>query len=116
MCNINVRISQLVNYAQKKNWISENDRIWAANRILEILQMNGFDGLMEHTEEAPVHEILEGLCDYAYENGIRSFLEIFKLSRSLQLKQLQLLSRSIGLDGFLSCKEFYFTKLFVGYA
>ena len=70
MCNINVRISQLVNYAQKKNWISENDRIWAANRILEILQMNGFDGLMEHTEEAPVHEILEGLCDYAYENGL----------------------------------------------
>ena len=55
------------------------------------------------------------LPDYVYKNGILSFLEI-NLSQSLQLKQFQLLSRSIRLDGFLSCKEFYFTKLFVGYA
>ncbi len=64
-------ISQLVEYAVQKEWIKEEDRVWAANRIIEALGANGFDGLEEvNAELPPIQEILNELCDYAYENGI----------------------------------------------
>ena len=65
-----LRISQLVEYGVRKGWLEEEDRVWAANRILEALQMNGFDGLVEVDELPEIQEILNGLCDYAYEQGI----------------------------------------------
>ena len=64
-------ISQLVEYAVRKGWIEGSDRIWASNRILEALHMDGFDGLTEIEGELPqIQEILDGLCDYAYEHGV----------------------------------------------
>ncbi|MBE6109172.1 MAG: UDP-glucose--hexose-1-phosphate uridylyltransferase [Erysipelotrichaceae bacterium] len=64
-------ISQLVEYAVQKEWIKEEDRVWAANRIIEALGANGFDGLEEvNAPLPPIQEILNQLCDYAYENGI----------------------------------------------
>ncbi len=64
-------ISQLVEYAVRKNWIEDADRVWASNRILEALHMDGFDGLIETEGEIPqIQEILDGLCDYAYEHGV----------------------------------------------
>ena len=39
-------ISQLIEYAVRKGWISDTDRIWAANRILAALHMDGFGGLV----------------------------------------------------------------------
>ena len=64
-------ISQLVEYAVQKEWIKEEDRVWAANRIIEALGANGFDGLEEvNADLPPIQEILNELCDYAYENGI----------------------------------------------
>ncbi len=39
-------ISQLIEYAVKKGWLTEDDRIWAANRILSALHMDGFEGLV----------------------------------------------------------------------
>ena len=64
-------ISQLIEYAVRKGWIGRADRIWASNRILEALQMDGFDGLSEiEGELPPVQDILDRLCDYAYEHGV----------------------------------------------
>ena len=65
-------ISQLIEYAVRKQWISEPDRIWAANRILSALHMDGFEGLVPtgESELPPLQEILDHLCDYAYEHGV----------------------------------------------
>ena len=67
---LELKISQLVNYAVQKNWIQQSDRIWASNRILDALKLHDFDGLVE-TEDLPdIQEILDPLCRYAFENGI----------------------------------------------
>ena len=64
-------ISRLVEYAVRKNWLEESDRIWASNRILEALHMNGFGGLVPvEGELPPIQEILDELCAYAYETGV----------------------------------------------
>lgn len=64
-------ISQLIEYAVRKNWLKDADRIWASNRILEALRMDGFGGLEEATGELPpVQDMLDRLCDYAYEHGV----------------------------------------------
>ena len=64
-------ISQLIEYAVRKNWIRDADRIWASNRILETMHMDGFGGLAEVGGELPpIQEILDRLCDYAYEHGV----------------------------------------------
>lgn len=65
-----LNISQLIEYAVRKGWIEESDRIWAANRILEALHMNGFEGLVPVDKLPEIQDILNGLCDYAYEHGI----------------------------------------------
>ena len=67
-------ISQLTEYAVQKGWIENTDRVWAANRILEALDLNGFDGLIPREnlpdELPPIHEILEALCADAYKRGV----------------------------------------------
>ena len=64
-------ISQLIEYAVRKKWIENSDRIWASNIILEALHMDGFEGLTEIEGELPqIQDILDGLCDYAYEHGV----------------------------------------------
>ena len=35
-------ISQLIEYAVRKGWLEESDRVWASNRMLEALRMDGF--------------------------------------------------------------------------
>ena len=64
-------ISQLIEYAVRKKWMEDSDRIWASNRILEALRMDGFDGLVDIEGELPqIQQILDGICDYAYEHGV----------------------------------------------
>ena len=64
-------ISQLIEYAVRKKWIEDSDRIWASNRLLEALHLDGFDGLIEIEGELPeIQDILDGLCDFAYEHGV----------------------------------------------
>ena len=64
-------ISQLIEYAVRKKWIEDSDRIWASNRLLEALHLDGFDDLVEIEGELPeIQDILDGLCDYAYEHGV----------------------------------------------
>jgi UDPglucose--hexose-1-phosphate uridylyltransferase len=67
---LEIEISRLVEYGVRKQWIAPEDRIWASNRILEALGMNGFDGLVDPGELPPIQEILNPLCDYAYEHGV----------------------------------------------
>ena len=55
-------ISQLIEYAVRKKWIEDSDRIWASNRILEALHMDGFNGLIDIEGELPeIRDILDGL-------------------------------------------------------
>ena len=64
-------ISQLVEYAVRKGWINDADRIWASNRILEALHCDGFEGLVQTEGELPpLQDILNRLCDHAYEHGV----------------------------------------------
>ena len=64
------RISQLIEYAVRKGWIEDRDRIWASNMLLSILQMKEFGGLLAVDELPALQEILDALCDSAYERGI----------------------------------------------
>ena len=64
-------LSQLIEYAVRKHWIEDSDRIWASNRIIEALGADGFEGLETvEGELPPLQEILDTLCDFAYENGV----------------------------------------------
>ena len=63
-------ISQLIEYAVRKGWLADADRIWAANRILEALHLDSFGGLVPVGELPPIQDILNALCDYAYQAGV----------------------------------------------
>ena len=63
-------ISELIEYAVRKGWIQDSDRVWAANRILAALKMDGFEGLVPVENLPPIQEVLDHLCDYAYEHGV----------------------------------------------
>ena len=66
--NISTRITQLVDYAVKKELIDNADRIYMTNRLLDELCISDY----EHTDEdeAELEEILGDICDYAFENGL----------------------------------------------
>lgn len=65
-------ISQLVEYAVRKGWMCDADRVWASNLILEALHADGFEGLeaVDETVLPPINEILDGLCDIASEHDV----------------------------------------------
>ena len=64
-------VSQLIEYAVRRNWLKDEDRVWASNRILEALQADGFSGLVPADGELPpIQEILDRLCRYAFEHGV----------------------------------------------
>ncbi|MBR5528603.1 MAG: galactose-1-phosphate uridylyltransferase, partial [Clostridia bacterium] len=69
MKNTENSIKQLVEYAINNGMISGTDRTWAANRLMEIL---GIDEISEETapKNDNLEEILDDLCDYAFENGL----------------------------------------------
>ena len=66
---INKNICELVNYAVKSKVITERDRIFAVNRLLEVL---GLDEFVEcdKVEERPLEDILKDMIDYAAEKGM----------------------------------------------
>lgn len=67
--NINEAISGLVNYAVQKGLISSDDRVWAINRLLPALGLDGYDE-PEVQGEHSLEELLSALLDYAVANGI----------------------------------------------
>jgi len=66
--SINYLINQLVKYGVNEGLIEEYDAIYCANRLIDIFKVNTFE--FEETEEIAIHELLDKLCDYAYENKI----------------------------------------------
>lgn len=68
METIHTRITQLVSYAIKNALIGEEDRAWAVNLLLDKLGLSDY----EPTEcaDAPLEEILSGICDFAAEAGL----------------------------------------------
>lgn len=66
---INKAIKQLVEYGLSKGLIYETDKIYARNRILEVLQL---DEYIEPTdnENADLQKILKDLTDFAFKKGL----------------------------------------------
>ena len=60
-------INALAEYAVHTGLIGKEDRIWAVNRILEIMEL---DEAGAGSVDAPLHEILEALTDHAVERGL----------------------------------------------
>lgn len=66
---ISERIKQLVDYGVKNMLISEADRIYTTNTLLDILGEQSYDDPGE-VPAAPLEDILCALCDIAQEKGI----------------------------------------------
>lgn len=66
---MNKRIKQLVNYGIENNLISEFDRGYVTNLLIDVLGMSAYTEAGE-VEKADLCEILGDMCDYAVENGI----------------------------------------------
>lgn len=70
---INQYIAALVEYGLNCQLISLEDKIYTTNLILEALHLEDYEEPESGTEalqEIPLEEILKGICDYAYENGL----------------------------------------------
>ena len=61
-------LDALVNYAVDCGLIEDEDRVYAFNCLLELMELDSADG--EGTITAPLHEILDALCDDACRRGI----------------------------------------------
>lgn len=70
MRDINVLIRQLVNYGIAKNLVAKEDEIYTINRILEVLKIDEYTEPETEPKETELEQILAGILDYAYENGI----------------------------------------------
>lgn len=71
--DVNLLIDQLVLYALRQKLIAPRDRVWAVNRLLEVLHLDEYKptGFCGKTPEYPC-EILSGLCDFAAQKGLIS--------------------------------------------
>ena len=65
---IDTYIAELVRYALDKGLIEEDDRIWAANRLLTALGLDRWEA-PEVTEARPLEDILKDILDWAVANG-----------------------------------------------
>ena len=65
---INQLITALVDYSLNKKLITELDKTYTVNRIIEILNLSEYE--YEACEEKELNVILDGICDFAVEQGI----------------------------------------------
>ncbi len=63
-------IKSLVLYGEKEGLIDPADRIWAQNRIAEVLELDSIDDTAIAAEDADLEELLNILLDYACQNGL----------------------------------------------
>lgn len=68
--NIFEAINSLVAYAIRENLIEKEDRVWAVNRVLEVLSMDSMETDAPVNENAGLEEILGVILDYAVTNGL----------------------------------------------
>lgn len=66
---MNQEIYNLIEYALAHDLIGQEDRLWATNRLLEVLHLDAYE---EPTavSETELEPILDALCDAAVENGL----------------------------------------------
>lgn len=66
---INYLINELLAYGIKNNLISDLDEVYSANLLINLLKLDKFSK-EEVTTNRRVDEILDDICDYAYQNNI----------------------------------------------
>ena len=67
---ISESISKLVQYGIQNDLIQEADKIYATNRILEVLQLDEFEDCAISDCEFDLEQILKEILDYACEKGL----------------------------------------------
>lgn len=65
---LNESIKALVDYAERTGLIENADRVWAVNRLLEVMQVDTYTE-PEQATSGNLAEILNDLCDCALETG-----------------------------------------------
>ncbi len=75
--NIYEAINSLVEYGVRENLIEKEDKVWAVNRVLEILQMDSMETDAE-AKNADLEEILKVILDYAVEKGLCEDSVVYK--------------------------------------
>ena len=75
--NIYEAINSLVEFCVKENLIETEDKVWAVNRILEILNMDSMETDAE-VKDADLQEILKVILDYAVEKGLCEDSVVYK--------------------------------------
>ena len=76
--NIFEAIKSLVAYAVRENLIEKEDKIWAVNRILEILALDSIPEDAQANENAELQEMLKVILDYAVEKGLCEDSVVYK--------------------------------------
>lgn len=67
--DINAAICALLDYAEQTELIDKLDRAYSANKLLELLKLSEYREV-KCCENYELFEILDAICEYAYENGI----------------------------------------------
>ena len=63
-------IKKLVCYGLENHLISEEDRIFTTNRLLEVLKLEEYEEPQEEYKNIELEPVLKELLDYAYETGV----------------------------------------------
>ena len=63
-------IKKLVQYGLETGLITETDRIYATNQLLEALKLEAYEEPEDPVETGSLEEILRELLDYACEQGL----------------------------------------------
>ena len=67
---INTYITELVNYSIDNGLIESCDRIYATNRLLELLGLDEIEAPSEEIRPRELHLILEDIMDWAFDSGV----------------------------------------------
>ena len=67
---INTYITELVNYGISKGLISEADRIYTFNRLIELLELDEYTAPDTSPVSRDLHLILEDIMTWAFEHGV----------------------------------------------
>ena len=67
---IDMAIKKLVTYGLETGLISEVDRYYAVNQILDVLWMDEYEEPEEEPGKTDLQEVLGQMLDYAFETGI----------------------------------------------
>ena len=63
-------IGQLVQYGLNTGLITEEDKIYAVNQILDVLKMDEYEEMQTAGGEIDLEAVLKTLMDYAHETGV----------------------------------------------